>query len=85
LPSPLIPSALTRTLKVGFLQYVHDHWPATTGHDLAEPLARSELRPLRDPTDPDEQEVLVAYGRFVVPLLLLLRHPFFVVAALASR
>ena len=28
--------------------------------DLAEPLTHGELRPLRDPTDPDEQEVLVA-------------------------
>jgi TnpA family transposase len=28
--------------------------------DLAEPLARGALRPLRDPTDPDEQEGLVA-------------------------
>jgi hypothetical protein len=27
---------------------------------LAEPLARGELRPLRDPSDPDEQGILVA-------------------------
>jgi len=34
--------------------------PGRYTFDLAEPLARGELRPLRDPTDPDEQEVLVA-------------------------
>ena len=28
--------------------------------DLAEPVARGEMRPLRDPTDPDEQDILIA-------------------------
>jgi len=42
------------------LGFQHINMLGRYSFDLAEPLARGELRPLRDPTDPDEQEILIA-------------------------
>jgi hypothetical protein len=56
------------------LGFQHIHLLGRYTFDLAEPLACGEVQPLRDCTDPDDQEVLVAYDRFSGPLLLATQH-----------
>lgn len=52
------------------LGYGHVNLLGRYSFNLAEPLARGELRPLRNPADPEEQDDLLGYCRFSVPLLL---------------
>jgi hypothetical protein len=63
------PHTRALNLPAGCLQRPDNRLLGRYSFNLPESLARSELRRLRDPNDPEKQEIQVASYRFFVPLI----------------